>query len=122
MPDYIEGWNHLMAIEFVFLPTGPFEPYVPDSLSKHRLKLSFSIELGDGGQLEGTDVFLDLKTEDVCHPRAAEMLVSSLNLQRTGPVTIRSLEVVPRGTEARRNPTKAQRHRDARTSVRAIKR
>ncbi len=91
-----------MTIEFTFTPSGRFEPYVPQPASAHRLKLSFRIDFEGGGFLEGAGVFLDIGEADVCHPRAAELLVSSFNLVDTGPVTIRSLEVVRRASRCAR--------------------
>lgn len=80
-----------------FLPAADAAPYLPDPASSWRVKLAFRIDFTNGGYLEGKDFLLDLPRATVSAGRAAEMLVSSMNLLRAGPVTILSLRVVRRG-------------------------
>jgi hypothetical protein len=75
----------------------PIPPYQRMPKSRWRVKLDFRVEFDNGGHLEGEGFLLDLVDERVAPARAAEMLVSALNLLRAGSVTIRGLEVVRRG-------------------------
>jgi len=85
------------ALPLSFLPDADAAPYVADPASTWRVKLAFRIDFTNGGYLEGRDFLLDLPGTTVAPARAAEMLVSSMNLLRAGPVTILSLQVVRRG-------------------------
>lgn len=78
-------------------PNGDAAPYQPDPHSAWRVKLAFRVDFTNGGHLEGSGFLLDLPGESVSVQRAAEMVVSSMNLLRAGPVTIFSMEVVRRG-------------------------
>ncbi len=79
------------------VPVEPFKPYEPIPTSTWRVKLSFRIDFTNGGHVEGEGFLLDLPEPAVRPERAAEMLVSSMNLLRAGPVTLRRLDVVRRG-------------------------
>lgn len=72
-------------------------PYTPLPASAHRVKLSFRIDFTNGGHLSGEGFLLDLPGAHVTPLRAAEMLVSGLNLLRAGPVTLYAMEIVRRG-------------------------
>lgn len=80
-----------------FPGAGDAAPYVADPASAWRVKLAFRIDFTNGGYLEGKDFLLDLPGAEVTPGRAADMLVSSMNLVRAGPVTLLSLQVVRRG-------------------------
>ena len=85
------------ALPLTYLPADDAAPYAADPASLWRVKLAFRIAFTKGGYLEGKDFLLDLPGLEVAPARAAEMLVSSMNLLRAGPVTILSLQVVRRG-------------------------
>lgn len=85
------------ALPLSFLPAEDAAPYAADPASVWRVKLAFRIDFTNGGYLEGKDFLFDLPGAEVAPARAAEMLVSSMNLLRAGPVTILSLQVVRRG-------------------------
>ena len=85
------------ALPMSYLPDAHATPYVADPASTWRVKLAFRIDFTNGGYLEGKDFLLDLPGDTVAPGRAAEMLVSAMNLLRAGPVTILSLRVVRRG-------------------------
>lgn len=72
-------------------------PYEADPGSAWRVRLAFRVDFTNGGHLEGEGFLLDLPGSTVSVRRAAEMLVSSMNLLRAGPVTIHAMEVVRRG-------------------------
>jgi len=78
-------------------PPEVFPPYQALPTSEWRVKLSFRIDFTNGGHVEGEGFLLDLPTAAVSPARAAEMLVSAMNLLRAGPVTIKNLQVVRRG-------------------------
>jgi hypothetical protein len=59
--------------------------------------LSFRVDFTNGGHVEGEGFLLDIPGEAVSAERAAEMLVSAMNLLRAGPVTVRRLLIVRRG-------------------------
>ncbi len=82
------------------VPDAHAAPYAPDPASAWRVKLAFRVAFINGGDVEGEDFLLDLPGSSVAVERAAEMLVSSMNRLRAGPVTIRSLQVVRRGEHA----------------------
>jgi hypothetical protein len=86
-----------MGIEFVYEPAGRFEPYRPQPDSRYRVKLDFRVDFTNGGFVEGKGFLLDIAGASLPYPRAAEMLVSAMNLLRAGPVTIHALTVVRRG-------------------------
>jgi hypothetical protein len=72
-------------------------PYVADARSAWRVKLAFRVDFTNGGFVEGKDFLLDVAGTTVSVRRAAEMVVSSMNLLRAGPVSIREMELVRRG-------------------------
>jgi hypothetical protein len=80
-----------------WIPEAGAAPYRPDPRSAWRVKLAFRVDFTNGGHVEGRDFLLDLPGTSVSVQRAAEMLVSSMNLLRAGPVTILAMEVVRRG-------------------------
>lgn len=84
-------------IDQTHTPEEPFAPYEPMPSSTWRVKLDFRIDFTNGGHLEGEGFLLDLADQHVDPRRAAEMLVSAMNLLRAGPVTIRRLQIVRRG-------------------------
>ena len=84
-------------MSMTFTPAANFLPYRALPASPWRVKLAFRIDFTNGGHVEGEGFLLDLPGSTVEPSRAAEMLVSAMNLLRAGPVTIRSLEVVRRG-------------------------
>ncbi|TXF95807.1 cyclase [Massilia arenae] len=79
------------------IPDPDAEPYTPDPRSAWRVKLAFRVDFTNGGHVEGEDFLLDIPGRDLSTERAAEILVSSMNLLRAGPVTIRSMHIVRRG-------------------------
>ena len=79
-----------------FVPGAEAAPYVADARSAWRVKLAFRVDFTNGGYVEGEDFLLDIPGTAVSVRRAAEMLVSSMNLLRAGPVTILEMEVVRR--------------------------
>jgi hypothetical protein len=68
---------------------------IPDST--YRVKLTFRVDFTNGGHIYGEDFLLDIPDATVSYQRAAEMIVSAMNLLRAGPVTLFSLQVVRRG-------------------------
>ncbi|MBI3899579.1 MAG: hypothetical protein HY308_14980 [Gammaproteobacteria bacterium] len=68
---------------------------IPDAI--YRVKLTFRVDFTNGGYVYGEDFLLDIPTSTVSFERAAEMVVSAMNLLRAGPVTIFSMQVVRRG-------------------------
>ena len=80
-----------------FVPGAEAAPYVADARSAWRVKLAFRVDFTNGGYVEGKEFLLDLPGAAVSVRRAAEMLVSAMNLLRAGPVTILEMEVVRRG-------------------------
>jgi len=83
-----------------FHPNEHAPPYRPAPQSEYRVKLSFRVDFTNGGHVEGKDFLLDIPGTDISPSRAAEIIVSSMNLLRAGPVTIFSLQVVRRGEHA----------------------
>jgi hypothetical protein len=63
----------------------------------HRVKLTFRVDFTNGGHVYGEDFLLDIPGESINDARAAEMIVSALNLLRAGPVTLLSINIVRRG-------------------------
>jgi len=84
-------------LPFTHIPDPDAEPYIPDPRSAWRVKLAFRVDFTNGGYVEGQDFLLDIPGQDLATERAAEILVSSMNLLRAGPVTIRSMRIVCRG-------------------------
>lgn len=80
-----------------FEPTDDAAPYLARPLSSHRVKFAFRVDFTNGGHVEGEDFLLDIEGDTVSPARLAEMIVSAMNLLRAGPVTIRAMQVVPRG-------------------------
>lgn len=76
-------------------PDAPAYRAIP--ASTHRVKLAFRVDFTNGGHVTGTDFLLDLPGAEVTPARAAEMIVSAMNLLRAGPVTLFDLQVVARG-------------------------
>ena len=93
MMDAMMG-THLPA---TFEPDADAASYVARPNSRHRVKFSFRVNFTNGGHVEGEDFLLDIEGDSVTPERLAEMIVSAMNLLRAGPVTIRSMQVVPRG-------------------------
>lgn len=86
--------THLPA---TFEPAADAAPYVARPGSRHRVKFAFRVDFTNGGHVEGEDFLLDIEGDAVTPARLAEMIVSAMNLLRAGPVTIRTMQVVPRG-------------------------
>lgn len=80
-----------------WVPDADAAPYEANPRSAWRVKLAFRVDFTNGGHVEGKDFLLDLPGVTVSVERAAEIVVSSMNLLRAGPVTIYSMEVVRRG-------------------------
>lgn len=80
-----------------FEPDPEAPPYVANPKSARRVKFAFRVDFTNGGHVEGEDFLLDIEGDDVSPDRLAEMIVSAMNLLRAGPVTIRRMEIVPRG-------------------------
>ncbi len=80
-----------------FEPTDGASPYVARPDSRNRVKFAFRVDFTNGGHVEGEDFLLDIEGDTVTPARLAEMIVSAMNLLRAGPVTIRAMQVVPRG-------------------------
>jgi PPOX class probable FMN-dependent enzyme len=78
-------------------PAADAPPYRPDPSSRFRVRVDARVDLIDGGHVEARDVLLDIPGETVTPERLAEMIVSAMNLLCAGPVTIRRMEIVPRG-------------------------
>jgi hypothetical protein len=83
---------------FVVDPGAP--PYERLPRSKYRVKLTFQVQFTNGGHVRGAGFLLDIPGEQISPGRAAQIVISAMNLLRSGPVTIYSLEVVRRGTHA----------------------
>lgn len=71
--------------------------YEPNPNSKYRVKFDFRVDFTNGGYVEGKDFLLDLDGDSVEDERLKGMIVSAMNLLRSGPVTIHRKEVVRRG-------------------------
>lgn len=80
-----------------FEPAADAAPYIARPDSRKRVKFAFRVDFTNGGHVEGEDFLLDLEGDTVTPARLAEMIVSAMNLLRAGPVTIRTMRVVPRG-------------------------
>lgn len=80
-----------------FDPAADARPYVALPQSRHRVKFAFRVDFTNGGYVQGEDFLLDIEGSEVSPQRLAEMIVSAMNLLRSGPVTIHSMQVVPRG-------------------------
>lgn len=80
-----------------FEPAADAAPYMVRPESRYRVKFAFRVDFTNGGHVEGEDFLLDIEGDTVAPARLAEMIVSAMNLLRAGPVTIRALQVVPRG-------------------------
>jgi hypothetical protein len=61
------------------------------------VKSDFRVDFTNGGYVEARDFILDIEGDGVSPERLAEMIVSSMNLLRAGPVTILAMRVVCRG-------------------------
>ncbi|MCU0983684.1 MAG: pyridoxamine 5'-phosphate oxidase family protein [Acetobacteraceae bacterium] len=85
------------ALPVTITPGPDAQPYVPDPASRFRVKLDARVDFTNGGHAAVEGFLLDLPGESVTPRRAAEMLVSAMNLLRAGPVTITRMEVVSRG-------------------------
>ena len=72
-------------------------PYRIDQQSTYRVKSDFRVDFTNGGYVEARDFILDIEGDSVSPERLAEMIVSSMNLLRAGPVTILAMRVVRRG-------------------------
>ncbi|SCZ08780.1 hypothetical protein [Microvirga guangxiensis] len=80
-----------------FHPDPEAEPYRVDQQSAYRVKSDFRVDFTNGGYVEAKDFILDIEGDNVAPSRLAEMIVSSMNLLRAGPVTIFAMEIVRRG-------------------------
>jgi hypothetical protein len=79
------------------LPDPEAAPYRIDQRSTYRVKSDFRVDFTNGGYVEARDFILDIEGDSVSPERLAEMIVSSMNLLRAGPVTILAMKVVRRG-------------------------
>jgi hypothetical protein len=80
-----------------FHPDPKAAPYRVNQQSPYRVKADFRVDFTNGGHVEAKDFLLDIEGDSVAPERLAEMIVSALNLLRTGPVTILAMTVVRRG-------------------------
>jgi hypothetical protein len=80
-----------------FLPDPEAAPYRIDQRSTYQVKSDFRVDFTNGGHVEARDFILDIEGDSVTPERLAEMIVSSMNLLRAGPVTILAMKVVRRG-------------------------
>jgi len=80
-----------------FHPDPEAAPYRVDQQSAYRVKSDFRVDFTNGGYVEARDFILDIEGDGVSPERLAEMIVSSMNLLRAGPVTILAMRVVCRG-------------------------
>lgn len=80
-----------------FHPDPEAEPYRVNQRSAYRVKSDFRVDFTNGGYVEAKDFILDIEGDSVTPERLAEMIVSSMNLLRAGPVTIFSMNIVRRG-------------------------
>lgn len=80
-----------------FHPDPAAPPYAADPLSTHRVKFDARVDFTNGGYVEAKDFLLDIEGDRVAPKRLAEMIVSSMNLLRAGPVTITAMRIVKRG-------------------------
>ncbi len=81
----------------VYIPDPDAPPYEAAPTSPLCVRCDFRVDFTDGGHIDGVDFQLDCRDEGMSSERLAEMLVSALNLQRAGTVSIRRMEVIPRG-------------------------
>ncbi|MBF9234301.1 hypothetical protein [Microvirga alba] len=81
----------------VLNPDPEAPPYRLDQHSPWRVKSDFRVDFTNGGYVEARGFILDLEDDSVSPERLAEMIVSAMNLLRAGPVTIFSMQIVPRG-------------------------
>ncbi|MCG7391829.1 hypothetical protein MHY87_02780 [Microvirga sp. ACRRW] len=80
-----------------FHPDPEAEPYRVNQQSVYRVKSDFRVDFTNGGYVEAKDFILDIEGDSVSPERLAEMIVSSMNLLRAGPVTIFAMKTVRRG-------------------------
>lgn len=85
------------SVPRTFVPGADAAPYLADPRSAWRVKLAFRVDFTNGGHVEGKDFLLDIPGTTLSMRRAAEMLVSSMNLLRAGPVSILAMQIVRRG-------------------------
>ncbi len=81
----------------VYMPDADAPPYEPMPMSPVCVRCDFRVDFTDGGHIDGVDFQLDCQNEGLTSERLAEMLVSALNLRDVGTVSIRRMEIVPRG-------------------------
>lgn len=81
----------------IYHPAPDAAPYQVLPESRYRVKLTFQVDFTNGGHVYGEDFLLDIPGASVSPARAAEMIVSAMNLLRAGPVTIHAMQVVRRG-------------------------
>ena len=91
-----------------FLPDPEAAPYRIDQQSTYRVKSDFRVDFTNGGHVEARDFILDIEGDSVSPERLAEMIVSSMNLLRAGPVTITAMQVVRRGEHQDSDPAALQ--------------
>ena len=87
-----------------FQPDPEAAPYRIDQQSPYRVKSDFRVDFTNGGYVEARDFILDVEGDGVSPERLAEMIVSSMNLLRAGPVTILAMRVVRRGEHQDSDP------------------
>jgi len=71
--------------------------YRPNPRSEYRVKFDFHVDFTNGGYVEGKDFLLDLEGNTVSDDMLKEMIVDSMNLAKSGPVTIFKKQIVWRG-------------------------
>ena len=71
--------------------------YTPNPHSAYRVKFDFRVDFENGGHVQGQDFLLDLEGSAVDEATLKQMVVDSMNLARSGPVTIFRQQVVRRG-------------------------
>lgn len=87
--------DHALPVTLTPDPDAP--PYVALPTSRFRVKFDARVDFTNGGHASVEDFLLDIPGESITPGRLAEMIVSSMNLLRAGPVTITRMAVVPRG-------------------------
>lgn len=93
-----------MDLPRTFHPDPEAEPYRLNQQSAYRVKSDFRVDFTNGGYVEAKDFLLDIEGDSVMPERLAEMIVSSMNLLRAGPVTILSMKIVRRGEHQDETP------------------
>ena len=81
----------------IYHPDPNAKPYCAIPNSSHRVKVTFRVDITNGGHVYGEDFLLDIAGDSINDARVAEMIVSAMNLLRAGPVTLLSTRIVRRG-------------------------